>query len=100
MAALAFSMTNENGTPVRFISGGRELRQYQGYWYVCLTKNELKDWPGIHWNGYVLVHKWKYWLKYGEWYGRDEAMYRYLDGDQNNIRITNIGVRFHDGTWL
>ena len=92
--------TTEYGTPVRFISGGRELRQYQGYWYVCLTKKELEEWPGIHWNGYVLVHKWKYWLKYGEWYGQEEARYRYLDGDRDNIRITNIGVRCNDGTWL
>jgi hypothetical protein len=91
---------NENGTPIRHIAGGRELRRYAGYWFVCLTAKELEDWPGNSWSGYVLVHKWKYWLKYGEWYGREDGMYRYLDGDTDNIRITNIGIKLRNGEWL
>jgi hypothetical protein len=103
MVALAATDYNEHGTPIRFITHNgkkRELRQYQGYWYIILTPGELEDWEGVHWHGYVLVHKWKYWVKYGEWYGRDEAMYRYLDGDRDNIRITNIGVLTRAGEWL
>jgi hypothetical protein len=89
---MKLSECNENGTPIRYISGGRELRQYQGYWYVILTKDELNAWPGIHWNGYVLFHKWKIWKVYGLWYGVEEAIYRYLDGNRDNIRLSNIGV--------
>lgn len=91
---------NANGTPIRHISGGRELRQYQGYWYIHLTPREREEWPGIHWSGYVLYHKYKIWMHYGEWYGVEDAIYKYLDGNRDNIRITNIGVRFRDGTWL
>ncbi len=90
---------NENGTPIRF-TYGRELRCYQGYWFAILTPEEIQNWPGNHWNGYVLFHKWRYWLKYGEWYGREEATYHYLDGDRDNIRITNIGVLLRNGNWL
>jgi hypothetical protein len=86
-------IVNQNGTPVRYISGGRELRQYQGYWYIILTKSELAAWPGIHWNGYVLFHKWKIWEKYGIWYGVEHGFYRYMDGDKNNIRLSNIGLK-------
>lgn len=93
-------MVNQNGTPIRHISGGRELRQYQGYWHIRLTKEELEEWPGVHWNGYTLAHKWKYWLKYGEWYGVEDARYYYIDGDRDNLRITNIGLLFRDGTRL
>ncbi|MEX3929786.1 hypothetical protein AB4Y36_38245 [Paraburkholderia sp. BR10936] len=87
-------------TPIRYISGGRELRQYQDYWYIRLTHKELADWPGVHWHGYVLVHKWKIWALYGEWYGQDEARYCYLDGDRDNIRVTNIGLRRVGGDWF
>src|SRR5215469_18365791 len=83
---------NEQGTPIRHIAGGRELRQYQGYWYIYLTPRERESYPGIHWSGYALYHKYKWWLKYGEWFGGDEARYYYADGDRNNIRITNIVV--------
>jgi hypothetical protein len=86
-------MSAEPHTPIRFISGKRELRKYQGYWYVRLTPRELDEWPGVHWNGYVLVHKWKIWVRYGEWYGGDEARYYYVDGDRDNIRLTNFSVR-------
>jgi len=97
---MAFAV-NAQGTPIRYISGGRELRQYQGYWYVRLTAKELEDYPGVNWSGYVLVHKWKWWLKHGEWFGQHEARYRYLDGDTNNIRITNICVtEVGTGAWL
>jgi hypothetical protein len=88
------------GTPTRTISGGRVLVQYQGYWYIRLTPSEVEDYPGVHWNRYVLIHKWKWWLKYGEWFGIEEATYRYLDKDRDNIRITNIGVLTRDGVWL
>lgn len=92
---------NQNGTPIRYISGGRELRNYQGYWYIRLTQAELKEWPGVHWTGCVLIHKYKWWKQYGEWFGQHEARYKYIDGDQDNIRITNIAIKFH-GTdeWL
>lgn len=80
-------------TPVRYISpGNRELRQYQGYGYIRLTPRELQDWPGVHWSRFVLVHKWKFWKRYGEWFAGDQARY-YADGDRDNIRLTNIAVR-------
>lgn len=88
-------MFNANGTPLAQIWVGnqqRELRQYQGYWYIQLTARELAEWPGCHWTGYVLIHKFKWWKKYGEWFSREEATYHYADRDPNNIRITNIVV--------
>jgi|SRR5215469_140889 len=84
-------------TEKRFIADGskkRELRKYAGYWFIMLTHSEQLEYPGNSWSGYVLFHKWKWWVKYGEWYGREEGIYHYLDGDRDNIRITNIGVRF------
>ncbi|MEX3859679.1 hypothetical protein AB3X94_37450 [Paraburkholderia sp. BR10923] len=81
------------GTPVRTISGNREIRRYQNYWYICLTRDELNEYPGVHWHGWVLIHKYKFWKRWGEWYGEDVARYYYLDRDPDNIRITNIGIR-------
>lgn len=72
---------------------GRQLVKYHGYWYIVLTKKELEEWPGVHWSGYVLYHKWLWWKHYGEWYGREIATYRYLDGDRDNVRVSNIGVK-------
>jgi hypothetical protein len=97
--ALIMDDYNLNGTPIRYISGGRELRWYCGYWHIRLSDREMGEWPGVHWHRWVLFHKWKYWTKYGEWYGRDEATYRYLDKDPDNIRITNIGVLLRSGEW-
>jgi hypothetical protein len=87
---------NQNGTPLRLIWVGnrqRELRQYQGYWYIILTPREMEEWPGIHWNGYVLYHKYKWWKTHGEWFPGTEMRYCYVDGDRDNIRITNIDLR-------
>ena len=73
---------------------GRTLYKFSGgYWFIILTPAEREEYPGCTWSGYVLYHKWAWWKKYGEWYGRDTATYRYLDGDKDNIRITNIGVK-------
>lgn len=89
------------GIPVRHIAGGRELRKYNnGYWYIRLTDAEFEEWVGTHWSRYVTFHKWKIWMHYGEYYTEDEARYKYLDGDQDNIRITNIGIRLRNGTWV
>jgi hypothetical protein len=87
-------MAAREGTPVRYISpGNRELRQYQGYWYIRLNDVELQDWPGVHWGGYVLIHKYKFWKRHGDWYAGDEARYYYADGDRDNIRLTNIAIK-------
>lgn len=86
-------MTMTATAPVRYISGGRELRLYAGYWFVRLTPSEMAEYPGGTWTGYILAHKWKVWKSRGVWYSRDEAMYRFLDGNPDNLRITNIGVK-------
>jgi hypothetical protein len=78
---------------IKRVVGGRTLVRYQNYWYVVLNKSELQEYPGCHWHGYVIYHKWKYWHHYGEHYWRDEAVYRYNDGNPDNLRVTNIVVK-------
>lgn len=79
---------------LRYIAGGREIRKYSnGYWYIRLTDVEMEEYPGTSWSGYVVIHKWKWWVKYGEHYWYNEGSYRYADGNQDNIRITNITVK-------
>lgn len=78
----------------------REYIKWGGYWWTRLSKKEQDDYPGSTWGGWVRVHKFKVWEKYGEWYGQSEARYCFLDGNPDNLRITNIGVRQIGGDWV
>lgn len=79
---------------------GRNYMKWGGYWWIRLTEAEAEEYPGSSWGGWVRIHKYKIWDKYGLWYDMADARYYYMDGNPDNIRITNIGVKTVRGEWI